>query len=88
MVAEMLLGPDHTGVETAKSKGGKGGLPDGAGWKADGWVRWLEGLRGNYERRMNKMAGILHDARYMVKTGRRTSLSMEPDSGRRRVECR
>lgn len=80
MVAEMLLGPDHKGLDNPKPKEGKGGLPDGRGWKADGWVRWLEGLRGNYERRMNKMAHILDDAKYMVKSGRRQSLSMTADA--------
>lgn len=29
------------------------------GWDTAGWVRWLEGLRGTYERRMNRMCGIL-----------------------------
>ena len=36
---------------------------------------WLEGLRGNYERRMNTMARILHDGRHQVKSGRRKSLA-------------
>ena len=75
MIAELLLGPDQEGLRNGKSKDGKGGLSDGEGWKADGWVRWLEGLRGNYERRMNIMAKTLYDARYMVKSGRRSSLS-------------
>lgn len=29
------------------------------GWQTDGWVRWLAGLRGQYERRMNRMCSIL-----------------------------
>lgn len=29
------------------------------GWQTAGWVRWLEGLRGQYERRMNRMCAIL-----------------------------
>jgi DNA-binding transcriptional MocR family regulator len=41
------------------------------GWKIDGWVRWLEGLRGNYERRMNIMCNILEQGKYLLKTGRR-----------------
>ena len=78
MIAELLLGPDHSGLDDPKlktTKGGKGGLPDGKGWKADGWVRWIEGLRGNYERRMNKMAKILDAGKYQVKSGRRNSLA-------------
>ena len=43
-IAELLLGPDHSGIESGKPKDGKGGLPDGKGWKADGWVRWVEGV--------------------------------------------
>ncbi|KAK4621541.1 Aromatic amino acid aminotransferase [Fulvia fulva] len=79
MIAELVLGPDHSGLDKSKTvtKGGKGPLPDGAGWKADGWVRWLEGLRGNYERRMNHMARILDDGKYLVKAGRRNSLNEE-----------
>ena len=78
MIAELLLGPDQSGL-AKKLKDGKGGLPDGEGWKADGWVRWLEGLRGNYERRMNKMAHILDSGKYLVKSGRRNSLADEAD---------
>ncbi|MBE3042672.1 hypothetical protein IMZ48_08865 [Candidatus Bathyarchaeota archaeon] len=29
------------------------------GWSMDGWVRWLSGLRGAYERRMTRMCDIL-----------------------------
>ena len=78
MIAELILGPDHGGLEDTKmktSKGGKGGMPDGEGWKAAGWVRWLEGLRGNYERRMIKMSKILDSGKYLVKSGRRNSLA-------------
>lgn len=76
VIAELLLGPHQNGIHP-NSKGGKGGLPDGEGWKVDGWVRWLEGLRGNYERRMNKMCHILDDKKYQVKSGRRNSLDEE-----------
>lgn len=78
MIAELILGPDHTGLDK-KTKGGKGPLPGGEGWKADGWVRWVEGLRGNYERRMNHMARILDAGKYLVKSGRRNSLATEAD---------
>ena len=68
MVAELVVGP-------LKGGNGKGGLMDGRGWQVDGWVRWLEGLRGEYERRMNKMCDILDAGRTRVKTGRRRSFS-------------
>lgn len=81
MIAELILGPDHKGLQDAKDKGGKGGLPSGEGWKADGWVRWLEGLRGNYERRKGKMCDILKDGAYLVKSGRRNSLIESEEGG-------
>ncbi|KAK8034413.1 aromatic amino acid aminotransferase [Apiospora rasikravindrae] len=37
------------------------------GWKVDGWVRWLAGLRGEYERRMNRMCSILEENAYQLK---------------------
>ena len=37
-------------------------------WQMDGWVRWLEGLRGAYERRMQVMADVLDSGRLLVST--------------------
>ena len=79
IIAELLLGPDQSGL-AKKLKDGRGALPDGEGWKADGWVRWIEGLRGNYERRMNKMSQILDSGKYLVKSGRRNSLTAATES--------
>jgi DNA-binding transcriptional MocR family regulator len=61
MVAELIMGPQ------SKNDGGRGGSKDGEGWKVDGWVRWLEGLRGMYERRMNRLCHILEDGRFDLK---------------------
>jgi DNA-binding transcriptional MocR family regulator len=61
MVAELIMGPQ------SKDDTGRGGAKDGQGWKVNGWVRWLEGLRGMYERRMNRMCKILEDGRYSLK---------------------
>lgn len=69
IIAELLLGPPKDGA-------GKGPA-DGAGWSGDGWIRWVEGLRGNYERRMNAMCKILDGGKEIVKSGRRNSLSEE-----------
>ncbi|USP73033.1 hypothetical protein yc1106_00307 [Curvularia clavata] len=69
MIAELLMGP-----QSSKDPG-KGGAKDGSGWKVDGWVRWLEGLRGNYERRMKTMCDILDAGKEAVKAGRRKSLA-------------
>lgn len=39
------------------------------GWQNDGWVRWIEGLRGMYERRMNRMCRLLDEGSVYVKQG-------------------
>ncbi|KAI4087650.1 MAG: hypothetical protein LQ344_006648 [Seirophora lacunosa] len=69
MIAEMIMGPQN--------RNGRGGGRDDLGWKTDGWVRWLQGLRGNYERRMQTMCTIFDDGKQLVKTGRRQSMSQE-----------
>ncbi|KAF2841285.1 aromatic amino acid aminotransferase 1 [Patellaria atrata CBS 101060] len=80
MIAELLMGPQGS------NDPGRGGAKDGNGWKVDGWVRWLEGLRGNYERRMNIMADILNEGKYLIKTGRRNSLTAMTPSGNSQQE--
>ncbi|KAI9852482.1 MAG: hypothetical protein M1838_000576 [Thelocarpon superellum] len=73
MLAELLIGPsDDT------DDGGRGGDKDGKGWGVEGWVRWLEGLRGEYERRMQTMCSILEEGRFLMKS---TSKDVEPASG-------
>lgn len=69
MIAELIMGPP-TG-----DKIGAGGDKDGKGWSVGGWVRWLEGLRGEYERRMNDMCDALETGTTLVKSGRRNSLT-------------
>ncbi|RMZ80479.1 hypothetical protein DV737_g2998, partial [Chaetothyriales sp. CBS 132003] len=56
LVAELIMG----------STSGDAGSKHGLGWKGDGWVRWLEGLRGNYERRMQVMVSILEEGKFLV----------------------
>jgi DNA-binding transcriptional MocR family regulator len=68
MVAELLIGPTKGGQ-------GSGGAKDGSGWDLQGWVRWLEGLRGEYERRMTTMSDILDKGKIKIKNGRRKSLT-------------
>ncbi|KAL9099222.1 MAG: hypothetical protein Q9163_005250 [Psora crenata] len=69
MIAELIMGPDNG---HGKGMGGKGE----GGWQMDGWVRWLEGLRGNYERRMKVMCSILEEGKEIIKTeGQRRSLA-------------
>jgi DNA-binding transcriptional MocR family regulator len=76
VIAELIMGPQRP------SDGGRGGNKDGSGWDTDGWVRWLEGLRGNYERRMQKMSSILEAGKYTIRTStrRRSHLSNASDS--------
>jgi len=69
MIAELIMGPPKG------DKKGSGGAKDGSGWSVEGWVRWLEGLRGEYERRMNDMCDVLDSGKILVKSGRRNSLA-------------
>jgi DNA-binding transcriptional MocR family regulator len=71
MIAELIMGPP----DGPKNGNGSGGAKDGRGWRFDGWVRWLEGLRGEYQRRMEEMASILLSGNTIMKSGRRASLS-------------
>lgn len=73
MIAELIMGPQSS------QDPGRGGAADGGGWKVDGWVRWLEGLRGNYERRMQTMCHVLDAGKEVVKAGRRKSLTQVAD---------
>jgi DNA-binding transcriptional MocR family regulator len=73
MIAELIMGPQSA------SDPGRGGAANGSGWKVDGWVRWLEGLRGNYERRMDAMCKVLAEGKKLVKAGRRGSLGQVAD---------
>ncbi|KAJ5099697.1 hypothetical protein N7532_006698 [Penicillium argentinense] len=60
VVAETLMGKQDDENEARMSK-----KPNGNGWHMDGWVRWLEGLRGGYERRMNAMCTVLEENRFL-----------------------
>lgn len=59
MVAKLIMGDQITKVSGGKPRG-----PDAPGWRMDGWVRWLEGLRGGYEKRMHTMCTILDQGRF------------------------
>ncbi|KAF7716409.1 Uncharacterized protein PECH_005300 [Penicillium ucsense] len=55
IVAQTIIGEQLTDKATRDSRS----------WHMDGWVRWLEGLRGGYERRMNDMCTILEENKYL-----------------------
>lgn len=78
LVAELIMGPQSEST----SVGGKGETETEKGWKVDGWVRWLEGLRGNYERRMQIMSQTLEEGKYLIShtEGLGDSASEEDDS--------
>ncbi|KAJ4249495.1 hypothetical protein NW762_012352 [Fusarium torreyae] len=66
LIAQAILGPHSSALETFAS------LPASekhsfTGWQLDGWVRWLEGLRGEYERRMTRMCTILEENAFQFK---------------------
>ncbi|GAP84130.1 putative aromatic amino acid aminotransferase [Rosellinia necatrix] len=66
MVAETIMGPQPEAAAAFASRS----LRDRAsftGWKTEGWVRWLAGLRGEYERRMNAMCTLLEEQAYQLK---------------------
>ncbi|KAI3335040.1 pyridoxal phosphate-dependent transferase [Ustulina deusta] len=66
MIAENIMGPQPEAVAAFTSRS----LKDRAsftGWKTEGWVRWLAGLRGEYERRMNAMCSLLEENAYQLK---------------------
>ena len=65
MIAELVIGPQPAAAEFAKKT--RSEQATFSGWQVDGWVRWLEGLRGSYERRMNRMCNYLEEGRYLLK---------------------
>lgn len=75
LVAQTILGPHSSTIHKFFS------LPASkkssfTGWKMDGWVRWLEGLRGEYERRMIRMCKILEENAFQLNS----STPSSPDS--------
>lgn len=58
LLAQLLLGHQTEKVKTFLSLSPTERATF-TGWSTDGWVRWLEGLRGAYERRMARMCTIL-----------------------------
>lgn len=65
MLSELIMGAQPA-MADFKTKSKKDQLAFG-GWKADGFVRWLAGLRGAYERRMHSMCSHLEDGRFLLK---------------------
>ncbi|KAL7625394.1 hypothetical protein AAE478_004613 [Parahypoxylon ruwenzoriense] len=66
VIAETIMGPQPDAPASFASWSARD-WSSFSGWKMDGWVRWLAGLRGQYERRMNRMCRILEDNAYQLK---------------------
>ncbi|KAM0570526.1 hypothetical protein ACHAP9_003865 [Verticillium nonalfalfae] len=66
LVSELIIGsqPDAQAAYAALPAAQR---PAFASWDTSGWVRWLAGLRGQYERRMCRMARILDAGAHQLK---------------------
>lgn len=71
VISELVIGSQPAEVERSwlSLRGSARARSSFAGWNTDGWVRWIEGLRGEYERRMNRMCRILDEGAAYVKHG-------------------
>ena len=67
MVAEAIMGPQPSTATRSFLSLARSDQQSFEGWQVDGWVRWLAGLRGVYERRMTTMASILDEHAYQLK---------------------
>ncbi|KAI1853776.1 hypothetical protein JX266_001760 [Neoarthrinium moseri] len=66
VLAESLIGSQPEAIARFASRSARDKVTF-SGWQMDGWVRWLAGLRGMYERRMNRMCSILEEGAYQLK---------------------
>ncbi|KAK7427130.1 hypothetical protein QQZ08_006399 [Neonectria magnoliae] len=67
LIAELIKGPQPAATVAAFNALSLKEKVTFSGWKMDGWVRWLAGLRGEYERRMVLMCSILEDNTFQLK---------------------
>jgi DNA-binding transcriptional MocR family regulator len=69
LVAELIIGPQPEARAAFARATLTGTAHKFSGWQMSGWIRWLEGLRGSYERRMATMCQILDSGTHEIKTG-------------------
>lgn len=83
LIAELVLGSPHQQQQQARSAFARLRTPREQaafkGWDMSGWVRWLEGLRGMYERRMARMCRVLDQGARLV-TASPVRADPDPDS--------
>ncbi|EPS34475.1 hypothetical protein PDE_09439 [Penicillium oxalicum 114-2] len=73
IVAQTIIG------EQLKDKGAHAlSKQDQPNWHMDGWVRWLEGLRGGYEKRMNTMCTIFEENKFFYSDQAEESPVVDP----------
>ncbi|KAJ5708901.1 Pyridoxal phosphate-dependent transferase major region subdomain 1 [Penicillium malachiteum] len=71
VIAEMLMGKQNAEQSRIfKTQG-----PEG--WQMDGWVRWLEGLRAGYEKRMQAMCNVLEESKFLFSEESESSSTSE-----------
>ncbi|KAI9682421.1 MAG: hypothetical protein M1829_000213 [Trizodia sp. TS-e1964] len=66
IIAQMLIGPAEP--PQPSRLGSRIASAEGKPWDVSGFVRWLEGLRGVYDRRMRTMCTILEEGRFTVRS--------------------
>lgn len=82
MVAELVMGPQPPAARStfAALRTGRDRAAF-SGWEVAGWVRWLEGLRGAYERRMNRVCRALDEGSLLLRMGRPPSSHPDAEWG-------
>ncbi|KAK4043041.1 pyridoxal phosphate-dependent transferase [Parachaetomium inaequale] len=79
LISELVLGPHNTQNQLAKTTFSRLLSPRDratfSGWDTSGWVRWLAGLRGTYERRMARMCRVLDTGATLISTSPLSPLS-------------
>ncbi|KAK5656313.1 hypothetical protein OQA88_4693 [Cercophora sp. LCS_1] len=65
LVASLIMGPNPVSP-SPKSTTTAAPSKANPGWKMSGWIRWLEGLRGMYERRMARMCRIIDAGSHLI----------------------
>ncbi|EEH40031.1 hypothetical protein PAAG_08894 [Paracoccidioides lutzii Pb01] len=88
MVASIIVGSYNQNSQEYPSVDGYSGhsCKHSIAWKADGWVRWLEGLRVADNKRMRSMCMILEERRFTIGRSSPSSLNIG-DYGNHNDDC-
>ncbi|EAQ85900.1 hypothetical protein CHGG_07153 [Chaetomium globosum CBS 148.51] len=83
LISELVLGSNGSGSASSAAFSLLRSPRDRAaftGWDTSGWVRWLEGLRGSYERRVARMCRTLDAGATLITTAPAPTSSLDSDS--------